>query len=122
MPNDLASFLDSACVGAIEGGPRCADSSWSLWRGFQGNDFCCQVGLIGIYQSSGKVAGTCVASGQAGTATTAQLVSSSNNPSIKLQLLATHADTLYRCQRELDPLQAALPQQPLLQPPHTLQA
>lgn len=80
MPNDLTSFVDSACVGAIEGGPRCADSSWSLWRGFQGNDFCCQVGLIGIYQSSGKVAGTCVASGQAGTATTAQLVSSSNDP------------------------------------------
>ncbi|KAJ5137788.1 hypothetical protein N7526_004021 [Penicillium atrosanguineum] len=39
----------------------------------RGNDFCCQVGLIGVYQSSGKVAGTCVASGQAGTATAARL-------------------------------------------------
>ncbi|KAJ6035846.1 hypothetical protein N7540_000125 [Penicillium herquei] len=33
------------------------------------------VGLVGVYQSSGNVAGTCVASGQAGTATTAQLMS-----------------------------------------------
>lgn len=74
----LISFIDSACVGAIDGAPKCADSSWSLWQGFQGNGFCCQVGLVGVYQSSGNVAGTCVASGQAGTATTARLVGRSN--------------------------------------------
>lgn len=67
--------IDTACVGAIEGSPKCADSSWSLWQGFQGNDFCCQVGLVGVYQSTGNVAGSCVASSQVGTATTARLVS-----------------------------------------------
>lgn len=72
----LITFIDSVCVGAIDGAPKCADSSWSLWKGFQGNGFCCQVGLVGIYQSSGNAAGTCVASDQVGTATTAQLVGS----------------------------------------------
>ncbi|KAF3391246.1 Glucan endo-1,3-alpha-glucosidase agn1 [Penicillium rolfsii] len=65
----------SPCVGAIDGAPKCADSSWSLWQGFQGNGFCCPVGLVGIYQSSKNVAGTCVASGQVGTATAARLMS-----------------------------------------------
>ncbi|KAJ2959214.1 hypothetical protein NQZ79_g5296 [Umbelopsis isabellina] len=65
----------SNCVGAIEGAPKCADSSWSLWQGFQGNDFCCQVGLIGVYDSTKTVAGTCVSSGQVGTLTSARLMS-----------------------------------------------
>ncbi|KAI1157890.1 glycoside hydrolase family 71 protein [Nemania serpens] len=66
---------NSACRGAIEGRPVCADNAWSLWQGFQGNGFCCQVGLIGVYDSSKNVAGTCVASGAAGAATSARLVS-----------------------------------------------
>ncbi|KAJ5396402.1 hypothetical protein N7509_004515 [Penicillium cosmopolitanum] len=71
---EVASCCTSICVGAVEGSPKCADSSWSLWQGLQGNDFCCQVGLVGVYQSTGTVAGTCVSSGQAGSATTARLV------------------------------------------------
>ncbi|KAI1325243.1 glycoside hydrolase family 71 protein [Xylariaceae sp. FL0255] len=73
---------NSACRGSIEGQPGCADTSWSLWQGFQGNDFCCQVGLVGVYSSSGNVAGTCVASGAAGTATTARLVSTGTGATV----------------------------------------
>jgi hypothetical protein len=58
----------------VEGAPKCADSSWSLWQGLKGNNFCCQVGQVGVYQSTGTIAGSCVASGQAGAATTARLV------------------------------------------------
>lgn len=37
-----------------------------MWKGFQGNDFCCQVGLLGAYSSGGNVAGTCASSVPAG--------------------------------------------------------
>ena len=67
--------VDSACRGSIEGNPICADSSWSLWKGFQGNGFCCQVGLVGVYNSANTVAGTCVASGATSGYTSAVLVS-----------------------------------------------
>ena len=72
---NVSPWIDSVCVGAVEGGSKCADSSWSLWKGFQGNGFCCQVGLVGVYSSSGNVAGTCVASASVGSSTTAVLVS-----------------------------------------------
>ena len=73
--DSLPSNLDSVCVGAIESAPKCADSAWSLWQGLQGNTFCCEVGMIGVYDSSGKVAGTCVSSGAVGTLTSASIVS-----------------------------------------------
>jgi glucan endo-1,3-alpha-glucosidase len=68
---------DSACRGSIEGDPVCADSSWSLWKGFQGNGFCCQVGLNGVYDSANSVAGTCVSGAPPAGYTTAVIVSSS---------------------------------------------
>lgn len=58
-----------------DGAPKCADPSLSLWQDPQGNNFCCEVGLVGVYESSGDAVGTCVASDQAGTATPARLVS-----------------------------------------------
>jgi hypothetical protein len=33
---DACCTTNSACRGSIEGYPVCADSSWSLWKGFQG--------------------------------------------------------------------------------------
>jgi glucan endo-1,3-alpha-glucosidase len=68
-------FIDSACRGSIEGHPVCADSSWSLWRGFQGNGFCCQVGLTGVYNSGSTVAGTCVSGAVPAGYTAASIVS-----------------------------------------------
>lgn len=66
-------FTASNCRGAVEGFPTCADLSWSLWKGLQGNGFCCQVGYIGSYEYHTPVAGTCVTSLPAG-ATPAVLV------------------------------------------------
>jgi glucan endo-1,3-alpha-glucosidase len=94
---DACCTTNSACRGSIEGNPICADSSWSLWKGFQGserlfpncifdqetnknysNGFCCQVGLVGVYNSQSSVAGTCVASTATSGYTTAVLVSRSS--------------------------------------------
>jgi hypothetical protein len=71
----LNPMIDSACRGSIEGNPVCADSSWSLWKGFQGNGFCCQVGLNGVYNSGNTVAGTCVSGAPPAGYTTAAIVS-----------------------------------------------
>lgn len=68
-------IIDSACRGSVEGNPACADSSWSLWKGFQGNGFCCQVGLNGVYNSGNTVAGTCVSGAPPAGYTTAVIVS-----------------------------------------------
>lgn len=91
---DACCTTNSACRGSIEGNPVCADSSWSLWKGFQGsenssynsssltkmlnslsNGFCCQVGLVGVYNSQNSVAGACVASTATAGYTTAVIVS-----------------------------------------------
>ncbi|KAL2845296.1 hypothetical protein BJY01DRAFT_247769 [Aspergillus pseudoustus] len=61
------------CRGSVQGAPTCADSAWSRWQGAYGNSFCCLVDMIGVYDYSKPVAGTCVPPGQAGTATTARL-------------------------------------------------
>ncbi|KAA8575569.1 hypothetical protein EYC84_004708 [Monilinia fructicola] len=50
----------NACRGIIEASPKCADESWSLWAGLDGNDFCCEVGLVGAYDHISHRAGTCV--------------------------------------------------------------
>ncbi|KAJ0415233.1 glycosyl hydrolase family 71-domain-containing protein [Aspergillus carlsbadensis] len=63
------------CRGSVQGAPTCADGAWSRWQGAYGNSFCCQTDMIGVYDYSTPVAGTCVAPGQAGTATSARLVS-----------------------------------------------
>lgn len=68
--------IDSACRGSIEGKPVCADSSWSLWKGFQGNGFCCQVGLNGAYTFGNTIAGTCVSGAPPAGYTTAVIVGS----------------------------------------------
>ena len=69
-------YVAADCRGSVESGGACADSSWSLWQGLNGNDFCCQVGLVGIYDYHNPVAGTCVSSAAAASATSAALVSS----------------------------------------------
>lgn len=61
------------CRDAIEGNPVCADSSWSLWKGFQVNGFCCLVGLTGYYISNDNTAGACASTAVPG-ATSATLV------------------------------------------------
>jgi hypothetical protein len=61
--------------------PVCADTSWSLWKGFQGNGFCCEVGLLGVYDSSGSVAGTCVAASATSGYTAGVIVSIPRNKS-----------------------------------------
>jgi len=53
------------CRGAVEGSPNCADSSWSLFKGLNGNGFCCLPGMVGIYDFHNNVAGTCVSSAAA---------------------------------------------------------
>lgn len=67
--------LDSPCRGIIEGRPVCADTNWSLWKGFQGNGFCCAVGQTGFYDARGSVAGICVDDAAKGGYTSAVLVS-----------------------------------------------
>lgn len=86
-------FIDSACRGSIEGNPVCADSSWSLWKGFQGNGFCCQVGLNGVYNSGNTVAGTCVSGAPPSGYTTAIMVSSTEIP------LQNKLNPPFRCQK-----------------------
>lgn len=54
------------CRGDVEGAPKCADSSWNLFKGYNGNGFCCLVGQVGVYDSSSNVAGSCVASASSG--------------------------------------------------------
>jgi len=98
------ALIDSACRGSIEGNPVCADSSWSLWKGFQGNGFCCQVGLNGVYNSGSTVAGTCVSGAPPSGYTTAVIVSST--PEVQLQ---NKLNSSIRCQ------QAPAAQLPLLQ-------
>ncbi|PQE28029.1 glucan endo-1,3-alpha-glucosidase agn1 protein [Rutstroemia sp. NJR-2017a WRK4] len=51
-----------ACRSVIEAAPRCADSSWNLWNGLDGNAFCCEVGMLGAYDHISHRAGTCVSS------------------------------------------------------------
>ncbi|OKL58258.1 hypothetical protein UA08_06459 [Talaromyces atroroseus] len=84
---------DSVCVGAIEGSVNCADSSWSLWKGFQGNGFCCEVGLVGVYDSSGSVAGTCVASESVGSSTTAVLMTTGTGSAVTSTATTTTSTT-----------------------------
>ena len=69
---------DGNCAGAVENAPICADSSWNLFRGFMGNDFCCQPGQMGVFGSDGAVAGVCISSTDSlpFATTTASLVSS----------------------------------------------
>ncbi|EDO03303.1 hypothetical protein SS1G_05784 [Sclerotinia sclerotiorum 1980 UF-70] len=52
----------SECRSVIEAAPKCADDSWNLWAGLDGNDFCCEVGLLGAYDHISHRAGTCVSS------------------------------------------------------------
>ena len=75
------SFTDifptaSDCRGDVEGSPKCADSSWDLYSGYMGNGFCCEGGMVGAYDTSKSVAGTCVAAGDVGSLQTAVLTSS----------------------------------------------
>jgi hypothetical protein len=69
-----ADDIASDCRGSVESSGRCADSGWSLWQGLNGNDFCCLVGMIGIYDYHNPVAGTCVSSAAAVGATSAAIV------------------------------------------------
>jgi glucan endo-1,3-alpha-glucosidase len=62
------------CRGSVEGAPTCADDSWSLWKGYNGNGFCCTSDQVGSYDSTKPIAGTCGSSVAAG-ATSAQIVS-----------------------------------------------
>ncbi|TGO07069.1 hypothetical protein BTUL_0337g00080 [Botrytis tulipae] len=48
------------CRSVIEAAPKCADASWNLWDGLDGNAFCCEVGLLGAYDHISHSAGTCV--------------------------------------------------------------
>ncbi|TGO33228.1 hypothetical protein BHYA_0259g00100 [Botrytis hyacinthi] len=48
------------CRSVIEASPKCADASWNLWDGLDGNAFCCEVGLLGAYDHISHRAGTCV--------------------------------------------------------------
>ncbi|TGO71087.1 hypothetical protein BELL_0621g00020 [Botrytis elliptica] len=48
------------CRSVIEAAPKCADASWNLWDGLDGNAFCCEVGLLGAYDHISHRAGTCV--------------------------------------------------------------
>ena len=103
---DACCTANSACRGSIEGNPVCADSSWSLWKGFQGlehssrnilsliktlkslrNGFCCQVGLVGVYKSQNTVAGTCVASTATSGYTTAVLVCCAAQPYNEISII-----------------------------------
>lgn len=54
------------CRGEVEGSPKCADSSWNLFKGYNGNGFCCVAGEIGVYDSSSNTAGSCVTSASSG--------------------------------------------------------
>ncbi|ESZ99053.1 glycoside hydrolase family 71 protein [Sclerotinia borealis F-4128] len=69
------------CRAVIEAAPKCADAGWSLWAGLDGNDFCCEVGLLGAYDHISHRAGTCVASVVAPT-TSAVLRSTGTDSSI----------------------------------------
>ncbi|KAL3455761.1 glycosyl hydrolase family 71-domain-containing protein [Aspergillus heterothallicus] len=66
---------DRDCRGEVQGAPKCADSAWSQWQGAYGNSFCCAVDMVGTYDYSQPVAGSCVPPGQVETATSAVLVS-----------------------------------------------
>ncbi|TGO43939.1 hypothetical protein BCON_0701g00020 [Botryotinia convoluta] len=48
------------CRSVIEAALKCADASWNLWDGLDGNAFCCEVGLLGAYDHISHRAGTCV--------------------------------------------------------------
>ncbi|KZF24964.1 hypothetical protein L228DRAFT_243727 [Xylona heveae TC161] len=50
----------SVCQGQFQASPKCADSSWNLWKGLNGNPFCCEPGKIGTYHYEDGVAGSCV--------------------------------------------------------------
>ena len=63
------------CRGLIGSASQCADPSWSLWQGKDGNKFCCEVGLTGIMESESIIAGRCVSPSDVGSATTATIVS-----------------------------------------------
>ncbi|KAG9248318.1 hypothetical protein BJ878DRAFT_488660 [Calycina marina] len=75
--NEVAACCSSTndCRGDVEGAPVCSDSSWSMYLGYDGNGFCCETGLIGVYDISQSVAGTCVVSDNVGSLTTAELES-----------------------------------------------
>lgn len=69
-----ACCSDGDCRGSVEGAPTCADSSWSLYKGLNGNGFCCEVGQVGVMDyTSGSM--SCVAKGSVGSSSTAELVS-----------------------------------------------
>lgn len=75
LASNLLTSTASDCRGSVESAGTCADTTWSLYQGVNGNDFCCEVGKIGIVDYSSSVAGSCVDSGSAASATTAVLVS-----------------------------------------------
>jgi hypothetical protein len=68
-------IIASDCRGDVENAPICADSSWNLWVGYDGNGFCCEAGLVGVYDITKSVAGTCVSSNNSGSLRTAVLTS-----------------------------------------------
>jgi glucan endo-1,3-alpha-glucosidase len=62
------------CRGAVEGAPSCADSTWNLWKGLDGNGFCCETGKVGVFDYKTRIAGTCIDSGAAAPAGAANAV------------------------------------------------
>jgi hypothetical protein len=116
----LILIIASDCRGSVESSGRCADSSWSLWQGLNGNDFCCEVGLVGIYDYHNPVAGTCVPSAATGSATPAAIVcpQSFSKPLARLSCLASLSLQLIVNSYRLAPVQWSLP--PQYQPPHLL--
>ena len=70
----IAMVLATDCRGEIQAASRCADPSWSLWQGKDGNKFCCEAGMTGITESESIIAGRCVSPSDVGAATTAKIV------------------------------------------------
>ncbi|KAH8602711.1 hypothetical protein B0O99DRAFT_587797 [Bisporella sp. PMI_857] len=75
--HEVAACCSSSndCRGEVEGAPRCADPSWNLWVGYDGNGFCCEAGFVGVYDITKSVAGTCVTSDNIGSLRTGILTS-----------------------------------------------
>ncbi|KAL1980826.1 hypothetical protein VTN96DRAFT_3521 [Rasamsonia emersonii] len=84
----------SDCRGEVENAPTCADSSWSLWQGLNGNDFCCETNLVGVYNADSQVAGSCVASTSTASATPARLMSTgSGSPATSTTTVPTSSSS-----------------------------
>ncbi|KAF7871660.1 hypothetical protein EAF04_003767 [Stromatinia cepivora] len=84
---------EGECRAVIEAAPGCADASWNLWAGLDGNDFCCEVGLLGAYDHISHRAGICVSSVVAPT-TSAVLRSTGTGSAVTSISIITSAHTI----------------------------